>query len=732
VTNRALTFGNGGYAELSVTFGEFIHGDHTVALRFMPQYPYGYLGPMVADAGGVGIYSIGQGDYRSGTGNDGVLGPSTLLVTIGASVVVYLVEGFVDQVGGPVGYRDVWQHLAVVREGGAFRTYLNGHRLSAFHGAAETFPATGLPDDATKLRVGRRDRNQFYGLIGEVAIYKKALTAGQLTTAATHWLTGTEQGLLAGFTFRSGAMSPPLDRSVKLPTAADVADFVTAQAAHPVPVYYVDVSANHDSAADREKYDLRPSKVGATLPFCAGEWWHLVQGHDNPTSSHNGYATFSWDFTRVNGDTPDATIIAAAPGRLFYADDQQDDDGFNAITVYHAVNERAVYMHLRKNSVRDDFPSLHANPDTLPNAQQPTFVAQQRLTNVGKPVSLGPHLHFAISNLTGDTFATCESWGQPVGLLDYYQSKDDGKTWKLVPLGVPAQGDLVSRYPWSPFGAGGDPLDVAPAVASRGPNRLDVLACGEDGHLWIFKWDGQTWSKWSDLGSGRLTSSPAAVSWGPDRLDVFVRGHDGQLAHKYWAGGSTWSDWSDLGGRLTSAPAVASWGPNRLDVFVRGHDGQLAHKRWSEHAGWGDWEDLGGRLTSAPAAVSWGKDRIDVFVRGHDGQLAHKRWSEHAGWGDWDDLGGRLTSAPTVASWGRERLDVFVRGHDGKLAHKRWSEHSGWGDWEDLGGRLTSGPGAVSWGKERIDIFVRDHDHGLARMSWTPGTSWTKWENLDR
>jgi hypothetical protein len=729
MAKRALTFGFGGYAELAVTFGEFVHANHTVTVRFMPQYPYGYRGPLVADAGGSGVFSIGQGDYREGNGGAKQLGQSALLVRAGSSSVVYLVKGFTDQAGGPVGYRDVWQHLAFVRDGSAFRTYLNGVRLTVFSGT-ETFPAAGLPPDSRRLRVGRRDRDQFYGLLDEVAIYTRALTASEVATAATNWLTGSESGLLAGFTFDSQSTLPPLDRAVTLPTAADVPDYVTAAAADPVPVHYVTTSANHDSAADRKLYDLRPSKVGATLPFCAGEWWQIGQGHDSPAGTHNGTATFSWDITRVNGDTIGATIIAAAPGRLYYAEDQVDDDESNAISAYHAVEERVVYLHIRKNSVREHFPSLHANPETLPVAQQPTYVAQDVITNVGDPKEIGPHLHFAISTQVGDTFAGA-GVGQPVGITDYYQSKDDGNTWKKVALAVPQPGDLIARYPYSPFGSGGDVLDVAPAVASRGPNRLDVFVRGENGHLWIYKWNGQAWSRWEDLGSGRLTSSPAAVSWGSERLDVFVRGHDGQLAHKRWAANVGWSDWRDLGGRLTSAPAVASWGPNRLDVFVRGHDGQLAHKRWTDADDWSDWRDLGGRLTSAPAAVSWGENRIDVVVRGHDGQLAHKRWSDQAGWSDWTDLGGRLTSAPAICSWGRHRLDVLVRGHDGGLAHKRWSLDKEWGDWESLGGRLTSGPGAVSWGENRIDVLVRGHAHGLARMSWTDASGWSSWEDLD-
>lgn len=638
MAKRALTFGNGGYAELAVTFGEFVHSNHTAMLRYMPQYPYGYRGALLSDAGGTNVYSMGQGDYREGTGGAKKLGQSALRVQIGNSAAVYLVTGLVDQVGGPVGYRGVWQHLALVREGAAFRTYLNGVKLTKFSGS-ETFPGAGLPADATKLRLGRRDRDQFYGLIDEVAIYTRALSAAEIATAAATSLTGAESGLLAGFRFDEEFTSPPLNRAVTLPTAANIPDFVTPSAAKPVPVYYVTVSDNRDSVADRKKFDLRPSKVDAMLPFCAGEWWRIGQGHDDPTGTHNGTSTFSWDITRINGDTPGATIIAAAPGRLYYADDQQADDGSNAISVYHAVEERAVYMHLRQGSVREHFPSLNANPETLPVAQQPMFAARDVLTNVGDPVDMGPHLHFAISTQMGDTFAGA-GVGQPVGLSDYFQSKDDGKTWTKVALAVPAPGDVISRYPYSPFGSGGDPFDVAPAVASRGPNRIDVFARGENGHLWIYKWNGSAWSRWEDLGAGRLTSSPAAVSWGPERLDVFVRGHDGQLAHKRWSDKMGWGDWNNLGGRLTSAPTVASWGPKRLDVFVRGHDGGLAHKRWSEDKEWGDWDNLGGRLTSGPGAVSWGDNRIDVFVRGHAYGLAQMTWTDAGGWTSWKNHDG--------------------------------------------------------------------------------------------
>jgi len=133
-----------------------------------------------------------------------------------------------------------------------------------------------------------------------------------------------------------------------------------------------------------------------------------------------------------------------------------------------------------------------------------------------------------------------------------------------------------------------------------------------------------------------LTSAPAVASWGPNRLDVFVRGPDSALWHIAWDGG--WHDWDSLGGILTSAPAAVSWGSNRIDVFVRNTGNGLSHKCWDGQ--WHDWDGLGGELTStsAPAAASWGSNRLDVFVRGTENTLYHKSYSE-SGWSDWDGLG---------------------------------------------------------------------------------------------
>lgn len=741
MARRALALGFGGYADLDLTFGEFFADDHTVTVRFMPQHPYAGPGPLLGEAAGSGIYLLGQGDYKWVTPGDGV-GPAVLFVQAGGTKVSYAVSGFSNGVGGPEGYRGAWQHLAAVRQGDTIRLFLNGQALAPQGGEHLQVPATDLPSAATKVRIGRRSSGnsesklywQHYGLIDEVAIYTKALSLAEVLQAASaSGLTGSESGLLAGWTFDTGALPATLSRAVHLATASDVPDHITPVASQPVPAYLVNVANPLNSAQDRKDMDRRPSKVRATLPFGCGEWWKVSQGRETPGSSHNGgTAGYASDFARINGDTFGSIVFGAAPARVIY---QNESAGKEAMSVYHAPFERATYMHLRTGFFSQYFPGQPFAIDA-PLLSQPLFAARQPIAEVGKHEN-GDHLHFTISSIKGDTWGGADGDnagpGLPVEITNYYVSINEGASWIHVPQGVPLKGQWVAHYPWSPWGPGLEPEHVAPAVASRGAGLLDVFARGENGRLWQKSWLADHWSPWQELGAGRLTSHPAAaadrelIGGLVPRLHVYVRGHNGQLAQRSWTT-SGWNDqWDDLGGRLTSAPAVAVIGRLRY-VFVRGHDHQLAYKRWNGEE-WSEWRDLGGSLTSAPAAVSWGPGRIDVFARGADNQLMHIRWNGDE-WSEWRDLGGRLTSGPAVSSWGPNRLDVFVRGHEGGLAQKRWNGTE-WSEWRDLGGRLTSGPGAVSWGPNRIDVFVRGHDHQLAQKRWN-GTEWSEWRDLDR
>jgi murein DD-endopeptidase MepM/ murein hydrolase activator NlpD len=228
----------------------------------------------------------------------------------------------------------------------------------------------------------------------------------------------------------------------------------------------------------------------------------------------------------------------------------------------------------------------------------------------------------------------------------------------------------------------------APAAASRGPGRLDVLVRGTDNAIWHRWWEGGAWYGWESLG-GVGTSAPTAASWGPDRLDLLVRGTDLALWHRWWDG-RAWSGWERLGGSLTGGPSAASPTFSRLDVFVPGAGGALWHASWQGR--WSGWEALGGVLKGSPSSVSWGPDRLDVFVWGTDDALWHKWWTGKS-WSGWEPQGGVLTSEPAAGSGAPGSVDVFVRGSDGGVWTKSWSP--GWTGWRALGGQWADPPGAV-------------------------------------
>jgi len=97
---RALACTWGGYADTDLNFTEFFSGSHTVAVRFMLQYPNAYVGPMLSVRGS-GTYLIGQGDFHAAPAG------AKLVVRIGSQTITH-------QVNLAAG---TWHHLAVVRSG---------------------------------------------------------------------------------------------------------------------------------------------------------------------------------------------------------------------------------------------------------------------------------------------------------------------------------------------------------------------------------------------------------------------------------------------------------------------------------------------------------------------------------------------------------------------------------------------------------------------------------------
>ncbi len=276
---------------------------------------------------------------------------------------------------------------------------------------------------------------------------------------------------------------------------------------------------------------------------------------------------------------------------------------------------------------------------------------------------------------------------------------------------------------WSAWLSLGGDLASPPQVLASGPQRLDAFALGRDRAVWHQVWDGGKWSGWTSLG-GVLISPPYAVALGPSRLDVFALGLDRALWHQTWDG-NKWSGWVSLGGTLTSPPHAVSWGPNRLDVFALGLDHGLWQQAWDGNK-WSGWASRGGVLGSPPHAVAWGPNRLDVFALGLDSALWHQTWDGNK-WTGWASRGGVLTSPPHAVAWGPNRLDVVGLGLDHAVWHQAWDGNK-WTGWASIGGALTSSPRVVARASNHLDVFALGLDHALWHRAWD-GMAWTGWES---
>jgi Concanavalin A-like lectin/glucanases superfamily len=451
--NKAIYLGYKGHIDTDVEFAEFFTADHTVMAWYMPQYPHGDTGPIVAENGS-GTWAFGQDDYRLGDGDNGDAGSPVFFVQVGNKKVNYLLP---EMIPGK------WIHVAVVRKGDTVSLYVWGVKrtpvtvtnksTNATSPAAEikVSGASGLPSG--KLRFGRRTTGssgdkatwQAYGLIDDVAVFTKTLNGNELTSIiAAKRLKGNESGLLAGFSFEKKPQG-----GIALPSK--LARPWTQQPR----AYHMPVSDVRNSNDDRGVFD-NPFVVGEVsaevqLPFKKNEVWFVIQGQDDPSSSHNGYAAFCYDFMVANkpqtGSYPNGTahapVYAAATGKLVSYRKDGAFDGprepyYTRIRV--GEDEHIGYLHHEAGTLTDKAAGGLCNASThdcdiavasAPTLNQGAFVAKQ-----------GPkaaHLHFSGSGVHG------ESMTIPIAFTNYEASDDNGATWNHILRGHPKKGQLVKR-----------------------------------------------------------------------------------------------------------------------------------------------------------------------------------------------------------------------------------------------------------------------------------------------
>ena len=401
----------GGYADTDLRFSDFFAADHTVATRFMLQFPNAYAGPMLS-VNGSGTYFVGQGDYLQAPQQ------TKLAVKVGSSQLV---------VPTPLA-AGTWHHLALVRQGSKATLYLDGQAKGSLVIGASAGPS-GV------LRMGKESfqeeldggGTQFYGMLDDVAVFTAALTPAEVARLAQSLhLTGTEANLLAGYTF---GHAPPAGSpaTLKRPLTRTPAAMLGA------------VSEDRDSASDA---NLLPLALTSHMhvPFPVGQPVYVIQGFDDPGGSHKGYAAFCWDFMhagvpqQVSDGVP---FTAAAPGDVtFVKEDDKSGGDANFVSVRQADHEFGDYLHLKQNTALVD------PGDRIFDGQRVAHVGD---TGANRGAF---HLHLAVTNLSeagkndGGAFVTI-----PTPLSNYDVSVDQGVSWQRVIRGIPKQGEWVRRPP---------------------------------------------------------------------------------------------------------------------------------------------------------------------------------------------------------------------------------------------------------------------------------------------
>jgi murein DD-endopeptidase MepM/ murein hydrolase activator NlpD len=592
------------------------------------------------------------------------------------------------------------------------------------------------------LRFGKRTAGktvnghdaQFYGLLDDIAIFAAALTPNQIRNLRDNvpHLTGKESGLLAGYTFAQKKSPPKLGRPITLHGAAQ----------------RVVTSAARDNDADASLLPLPSQHRPMDLPFPLGEEWSVIQGPDNPTGSHYGYAAFCWDFmvagqpqsgTYPNG-TGGAPFYACAPGTVENVDESASSGSppSNLVEVKQGPDEYCAYLHLQQNGA-------------FVNKNDPVTQGQKLALTGDTGVKKGAnHIHLAVADDLDQTpgFVTF-----PVAFGDYELKTADGK-WQSVARGMPSSGQVIRIPPAPTFGPRS--LQAGSAVA-RGPNLLDVVATDTKGRAWIARWKPNTyarnWDRWRPvLADIAVSHTPVGlVARGGDKLDVFVAGQDGKTYTGAWdqhvAAGQWRGWWNILTGAIPPGGVVTavSRDPHKLDVFLVSTDGTVYTAAWDQHAAGGAWQGwwpikgLRAKPGARVTAVARDPHKLDIFVTAFDGKVYTAAWDQHVAdgaWRGWWPVRNLVAAdgAPvTVVARDSGKLDVFAVGNDGGVYTAAWDHRVADGKWRGWWrvGTLAAKPGtpvaAVSRQPHNLDLFVVANDNRVYTAAWDHKVADGKW-----
>jgi hypothetical protein len=425
--NLCAAFGWPGSVETDLDFKEFFAESHTVAARFMIQYPRVYQAPILS-VNGTGNYLVAVAGY-----GEGRVKAERLLVMIGDGTYYYTVAGRLTP--------SRWHWLALVRDGSRLRVYVDGALIKPDNDSTQEAAFMRGPPTGT-LRLGRKAsvEAQFYGLIDDVAVFNSALSQKTLKSYydESPRLRGTEANLVAFFPFDDATNTQP---GARAPWQRRVS--FTAPAAR------IEISPNRESREDAERLPLPFNSTRVLLPFAQGTAWKVIQGYGQELS-HNGGGCFALDLARVDGPSAEQPVYASASGRVLAVSDHNDPepsddiskDNFNYLQMETAPGEVITYLHMKNGSLTEALRRFA--PASFPENFAPFSVAAgAQLGSVGntwlKEQPVNWHLHLAGAPFVNSPVSI------PMALSDYEVYEPQGKTWRRVERGVPQQNQIVRR-----------------------------------------------------------------------------------------------------------------------------------------------------------------------------------------------------------------------------------------------------------------------------------------------
>jgi hypothetical protein len=547
----------------------------------------------------------------------------------------------------------------------------------------------------TGQSVNLRDA-QFYGLLDDIAVFNRALTTSEIQNLAVQvqQLTGDESGLLAGYTFDDGSQRLQLNRALKLNS----------------PAQAVAISASHNNTLDAAALTMPAQQTEMTLPFPPGEAWVVVQGNDSPAGgSHNGVASFCWDFVPEGKPAAGAPFYAAGPGEVIQVIQEQPRwtsrllvglPG-NQIAVQQAPGEIAGYTHLQQNS------SSVALGNSVERGQQLALSG-----DTGTPLG-NYHLHFGtVDMLDLNKFVTF-----PIAFSNYEVRGANGN-WNLVSRGMPQAGQVVRNA--QPHYAQGK--STVTYTNAEGKQMIYSFGQGKNGHLVARYWDGNSWH-WADQGVPAGMSaiySPNAVVYhggASPLIYVFCTASNGHLVVNYGAG-SSWQ-WADQGlPNGTTAvynPNAITYGSRaeKIHIFGTASNGHVVVNFWDGSWHWADQGlPTGATEVNNPSALTPDGQQLYAFGTTNTGHLVVNRW-DGSSW-LWEDHGtspysGGVYSPNAIAydGGGSRQVYVFCTGNNGHLV-VNYGAGSSW-TWADqgrpMGATAVYLPSAVTYGHSGLYVF---------------------------